>query len=178
VDFVVCTLAVEKRSGQISTCRIGPFTRERARSALTVIAETAAKLRSPWHAGVASAINLLGKLIPRIINQNLIQEEIRTRLNSGNACYRSVQNLLSYRLLSKIIKIRIYKSIFPLVLYICEIRSLILREKHRQRVFENRVLRRIFGPKRDEVTGDWRKLHNEELHDLYLPSVKNYYGTE
>jgi hypothetical protein len=47
-----------------------------------------------------------------------------------------------------------------------------LREEHRLGVFENRVLRRIFGPKRDEVTGDWRKLHNEELHDLYsLPSI-------
>jgi hypothetical protein len=55
----------------------------------------------------------------------------------------------------------------PVVLYGCEIWSLILREEHRLRVFENRVLRRIFGPKRDEVTGDWRRLHNEELHDLY-----------
>jgi hypothetical protein len=45
--------------------------------------------------------------------------------------------------------------------------SLTLREEHRLRVFENRVLRRIFGPKRDDVTGDWRKLHNEELHNLY-----------
>jgi hypothetical protein len=53
------------------------------------------------------------------------------------------------------------------VLYGCEIWSLTLREEHRLRVFENRVLRRIFGPKRDEVTGDWRKLHNEEFHNLY-----------
>jgi hypothetical protein len=53
------------------------------------------------------------------------------------------------------------------VLYGCETWSLTLREKHRLRVFENRVLRRIFGPKRDEVTGDWRKLHNYELHNLY-----------
>jgi hypothetical protein len=53
------------------------------------------------------------------------------------------------------------------VLYGCETWSLTLREEHRLRVFENRVLRRIFGPKRDEVTGEWRKLHNEELHDLY-----------
>jgi hypothetical protein len=52
------------------------------------------------------------------------------------------------------------------VLYGCETWSLTLREEHRLRIFENRVLRRIFGPKRDEVTGGWRKLHNEELHDL------------
>jgi hypothetical protein len=90
-----------------------------------------------------------------------------------NACYRSVQNFLSSRLLSKNLKIRIYKTIiFPVVLYGCEIWSLTLREEHRLRDFENRVLRRIFGPKRDEVTGEWRKLHNEELHDLYtLPSI-------
>jgi hypothetical protein len=70
---------------------------------------------------------------------------------------------LSSRLLSKNLKIRIYKKIIlPVVLYGCETWSLILREEHRLRVFENRVLRRVFGPKRDEVTGEWRKLHNEE----------------
>jgi hypothetical protein len=64
-------------------------------------------------------------------------------------------------------KIRIYKAIIlPLVLYGCETWSLSLGEEDRLRVFENRVLRRIFGPKRDEVTGEWRKLHNEELRDL------------
>jgi hypothetical protein len=58
------------------------------------------------------------------------------------------------------------------VLYGCEILSLTLREEHRLRVFENRALRRIFGPKRDEVTGGWRKWHNEELHSLYsFPSI-------
>jgi hypothetical protein len=62
--------------------------------------------------------------------------------------------------------------ILPVVLYGCETWSLALREEHRLRVFENRVLRRIFGPRRDEVTGEWRKLHNEELCDLYsLPSI-------
>jgi hypothetical protein len=71
-----------------------------------------------------------------------------------------VQNLLSSRLLSKNIKIRIYKTIIlPVVLYGYETWSLILWEEHRLRVFENRVLSRIFGPKRDEVTGDWRKLY-------------------
>jgi hypothetical protein len=56
--------------------------------------------------------------------------------------------------------------------YICETWSLTLREEHRLRVFENRVLRRIFGPKRDEVTGEWRKLHNEEHCNLYSsPSI-------
>jgi hypothetical protein len=71
-------------------------------------------------------------------------------------------------LLSKNLKIRIYETIIlPVVLYGCETWSLTLREEHRLGVFENRVLRRIFGPKRDEVTGEWRKLHNEELHDLY-----------
>jgi hypothetical protein len=98
----------------------------------------------------------------------LIQEEVKRRLNSGNACYHSVQNLLSSRLLSKNLKIRIYKTtILPVVLYGCEIWSLTLREQHILRVFERRVLRRIFGPKRDEVTGEWRKLHNKEFHYLY-----------
>jgi len=71
-------------------------------------------------------------------------------------------------LLSKNLKIKIYRTIiFSVVLYGCETWSLILREEHRLRVFENRVLRRIFGPKKDEVIGEWRKLHNEELNDLY-----------
>jgi hypothetical protein len=60
--------------------------------------------------------------------------------------------------------------ILPVVLYGCETWSRTLREEHRLRVFENRVLRGIFGPKRDEVTGEWRKLHNEELRDLYSSS--------
>ena len=79
-----------------------------------------------------------------------------------------MQNLLSSSLLSKNVKIKIYRTIIlPVVLYWCETWSLTLREEHRLRVFENRVLRRIFGPRRDEVAREWRKLHNEELNDLY-----------
>jgi hypothetical protein len=75
---------------------------------------------------------------------------------------------LSSRLLSKNLKIRIYKIIIlPVVLYGFETLSLTLKEEHRLRVFENRVLRRILGPNRDEVTGEWRILHNVELPDLY-----------
>ena len=79
-----------------------------------------------------------------------------------------MQNLLSSRLLSKNVKIKIYRTIIlPVVLYGCEAWSLTLREERKLRVFENMVLRRIFGPTRDEVTGEWRRLHNEELSDLY-----------
>jgi hypothetical protein len=94
-----------------------------------------------------------------LTDQNCIHEEIRSRLNSGNACYHAVQNLLSSHLLTRNVKIKIYKTIIlSVVLYGCETWSLMLSEEHRLRVFENRVLRRIFGPKRDEVTGCLRKL--------------------
>jgi hypothetical protein len=97
----------------------------------------------------------------------LIQEEIKRRLNLGNASCHSVQNLLSSHVLSKNIKIRIYKTTnLHVVLYECETWSLTLTEEHGLRVFQNRVLK-IFGPRRDKATGDWRKLHNEELHNLY-----------
>jgi len=71
-------------------------------------------------------------------------------------------------LLSKNLKIKIHRTIIlPVVLYGCETWSLTLREERKLGVFENMVLRRIFGPRRDEVTGEWRRLHNEELNDLY-----------
>jgi hypothetical protein len=86
---------------------------------------------------------------------NYIQEEIRSRLKSGNACYHSVQNLLSSSLLSKNLKVEIYRTIIFLVVFCgCETWSLTLRKECRLRVFENRVLRRIFGPRGDEV---WRE---------------------
>jgi hypothetical protein len=92
-----------------------------------------------------------------LTNKNSIQEEIKSRLKSGNACYHSVQNHLSSSLLSKNLMFMIYRTaILPVALYGRETWSLTLREEHKLRVFENRVLRRVFGPKRDEVTG---KLH-------------------
>jgi hypothetical protein len=107
-----------------------------------------------------------------VTNQNLFQEEIKRRFNSGNACYHSVRNFLSSRLLPKNVKIRIYKTkIFPAVQYGCETRSLTLREEHKLRVLENRMQERTFGSKRDEMTVDWRKLHNEKFHKLY-PSLE------
>ena len=79
-----------------------------------------------------------------------------------------MQNLLSSRLLSKNLKIKVYRTvILHVVLYGCETWSLTLREERKLRAFENRVLRKIFGPRREEVTGEWRRLHNEELNDLY-----------
>jgi hypothetical protein len=87
------------------------------------------------------------------------------RLKSGNICCHSVQNLSSYRLWSKNIKIRIYKTIIlPVVPNWCETWALTLTDEVRLRVFENRVLRRIFGPKRDEVTRSWRKLQIGRAH--------------
>jgi hypothetical protein len=102
-----------------------------------------------------------------------MHKEIKSRLNSGNVCYNSVQSLLSSRLLSRNLKVKMYKTIvLQVVSYGCETWSVTLREEHRLRVSENRVLRGIFGPMRDKVTGEWRKLHSGELHNLYSPPDK------
>jgi hypothetical protein len=103
-----------------------------------------------------------------LTDQNCKHEEINSKLNSGNTCYHSVQSLLSSCQLSRNIKVKIYKTIIlPAVLYGCEIWSLTLMEEHRLRVFVNSALRRIFGPKRNEVLGQRKKLHNWEFHNLY-----------
>jgi hypothetical protein len=97
-----------------------------------------------------------------------MHEEIKRRLDSGNACNHLVQSLLCSHLQSRNITVKIYRTIIlPVVSYGCETWSLTLREDHRLRVFENRVLRRIFGPKRDKVMRVWRQLCNEDLHNLY-----------
>jgi hypothetical protein len=102
-----------------------------------------------------------------LTSQNDIHDEIKSRLNSRNACCHSVKNILSSHLISKNLKIKIYKTvILPVVLYGCETWSLTLKEEQRLRVFEKRVLRRIFRPEREE-DGSWRKLHNDKLHSLY-----------
>ena len=94
-----------------------------------------------------------------LTNLNSIQEEIKSRFKSGNACCLSLRNLLSSSWLSKYLKININRTIIlPVVLYGSETWSLTLREEHRPRVFENRMLRRIFGPRRDEVTGEGENL--------------------
>jgi len=111
------------------------------------------------------AFKYLGKILT---NQNSIQEEIKSGLKSWNACYHQVQNLFSSSLLSKNLKIKIHRTkILPLVLYGYETWSLTLREERRLRLFENRVLRRIFRPKKVKVTREWRNIYNEELNDLY-----------
>jgi hypothetical protein len=103
-----------------------------------------------------------------LTDQNCMNEEIKSRLNSGNTCYHSVQNLQSSRLLSRNVTFKIYKTtVLPVVLYGGETWSLRLREEHRLRMFVNSILRRTFGPKRDEVTGQLKKLHSEQLHILY-----------
>jgi hypothetical protein len=103
-----------------------------------------------------------------ITKPNSIHEEIKNRLKSGNACYHSLQNHLSSNLLSNNLNIKIYRTIIlPVFLCWCETWSLTLREECRLRVFENRMLRRIFGPKMLKVTREWRELHNEELNALY-----------
>jgi hypothetical protein len=96
-------------------------------------------------------------------NKNCIHEEIKSRLNSWECllpCSSESFNFLSTVKNKKI-------AILPVVLYVCKTWSLTLRVEHILSVFVNRVLRRIFAPKRDEVTGDWRKLHNEELNNFY-----------
>ena len=100
-----------------------------------------------------------------VTNTNYIREEIKRRINMGNACYYSLEKILSSRMLSK--KLKVKTIILPVVIYGCETWSLALREEHRLRVCENKVLRKIFGAKKDEITGEWRKLHNAELHALY-----------
>jgi hypothetical protein len=103
-----------------------------------------------------------------LTNQNSIHEEIKNRLELGTACYQSEQNLLYSSLLPNKIQMKIYRTIIlPFVLYGCETWSLTLGEECRLGVFENRWLRRMFGHRRDEVTLQWRKLHNEELYVLF-----------
>ena len=95
-----------------------------------------------------------------VTNTNDIREEIKRRMNLGNACYYSLEKILPSRLTYKTI-------ILPVVLDGCETWSLILTEEHKLRVFQNKILREIFGVKRNEITGERSKLHNYELYALY-----------
>ena len=103
-----------------------------------------------------------------VTNTNDIREEIKRRINMGNACYYSLEKILSSHLLYKKLKVNTYKTItLPVVLHGSETWSLTLREEHKLRMLVNKVLRKIFGSKRDGITGEWRKLHNAELYALY-----------
>jgi len=103
---------------------------------------------------------------------NSIEEQIKSRLNSGNVCCHSVQNLLSSSLLSKHLKINVHRTlILPVVLCGCEIWSLKLREERRLRLFENEAFLEKVWASEGDVTGQWGKLHNEELNDLYTSSI-------
>ncbi|KAJ4439313.1 hypothetical protein ANN_07435 [Periplaneta americana] len=110
-----------------------------------------------------------------VTNINDTREEIKRRINMGNACYYLVEKLLSSSLRSKNLEVRICTVILLVFLYGCETWTLTLREEQRLRVFENKVLKKIFGAKRDEVTGEWRKLHKTELHALFssLDIIRN-----
>ena len=101
-----------------------------------------------------------------LTNLNSIQEEIKSRLKSGNACYKF--RIFCLQSAIQKFKIKIYRTIIlSVVLYGGETCSLTLMEENRLRVFKSRVLRRVLGPERDEIIGECRKLHNKELNDLY-----------
>ena len=118
------------------------------------------------------SVELFKYLGTSLSSQNSIHEEIKCRLQSGNTCYYLVQNLLFSSLLSKDIKIKIYRTIIlAFVLYEFETWSPTVSEEHMLRIFRNRVLRKIFGPKRGNIMGEWQKQHNETLYDLYSPNI-------
>jgi hypothetical protein len=106
-----------------------------------------------------------------LTNKNSVQGEFKSRLKSGDACYHSVQNLLSSSLLSLNLKVKVCRTIIlPVVWYECETWSLEFRDEESLTLLENMALKKTFGPNSCEVTGDWRKLRNEEFHDLYSSS--------
>jgi len=103
-----------------------------------------------------------------LTSDNNNKTEINRRLHAGNGCYYATNTLLKSRLLSRNTKVRIYKTIIkPVFTYGCETWVLTKGEENKFKVFENKVIRKIYGPKKDEETGGLRKLHNDELHALY-----------
>ncbi|KAJ4447258.1 hypothetical protein ANN_09262 [Periplaneta americana] len=121
--------------------------------------------------------SVVQKIVQRLYQPRRVPDFYPTGVLLRNACYYSVEKLLSSSLLSKNLKVRIYKTvILPVILYGCETWTLTLREEHRLSVFENKVLRKIFRAKRNEVTVGWRKLHNTELHALYSSRRSRWVG--
>ena len=106
-----------------------------------------------------------------VANTNDIREEIKLRINMGNACYYLLEKILSSHLLSKKLKVNTYKTIIlPVVLYWRETWSPTLREEQRLRAFENKVLKKIFEAKGDKITGEWSKLHSVGICALHSSS--------
>jgi len=115
---------------------------------------------------IIEKVNKFKYLRAYVTIKNEVTEEIKSRLVSANACFfYSVQKLLTSRLISRKLKLKIYITvILPVILYGYKIG---VADEHKLRVFENKVLRKIYVPKRDEMTGEWRRLHKEKLHGLY-----------
>ena len=117
---------------------------------------------------INSNLSAITRKVAYTCDKALLRKSKYKNVYEKDACYHSAQNLLFSNLLLKNVKIKIHRIIiFSVILYGCETWSLTLREESRLRVFENRVLRMIFGPKRNEVTEDWRRLHNEKLYAPY-----------
>jgi len=113
---------------------------------------------------IIEKVNKFKHLGAYITSKNGVTEEIKIRLVSGNACFYSLPS----QLISRKLKLKIYRTvILPVILYGCESWSRTLSDEHKLRVFENKVLRKIYGPKRGATTGEWRRLHNEKFHGLY-----------
>ena len=150
-------------------------------SGLDVNAEKTKYIFMSWdqHAGQNHDIEIGNKSFKNVFrylgtdltNQKIILEEIKSRLKSGNACYHSVQNFFALQFANKNIKIKVYRTVILLVVFRCGNWCLTLREEGRLRVFENRLLRKIFGPKKDEITEDWRRLQNEGFYYLFSPYI-------
>ena len=185
-QLLVCADDVDMLRGNLRTVRENTkiFIKESKENGFEVNCEETKYIITSRHQNVIQNQNIvIGNLLfenvekfrylgVTVTNTNDIREEIKHRIKLEDACYYSLEKILSSCLLSK--KFKTYKTIIlPTVLYSCETWSLTLREEHRLRVFENKVLRKISGAKKDEITGEWRKLHNTDALYSSPNMIKN-----